>query len=133
MRCDAVDPVMAKARKKTRTPASQALYDTRLERGRERNKRWREARASRLATLEAEADVAAVDAAVVSALVRLHVEAREATGHRDPALPLVDVVRRTRERLQEDGMDPATAREAVRERLRLGAPPDPARAVAEAA
>lgn len=117
---------MAKPRKKPRTPASQALYDARLERGRARNRRWREARADRLVTLQAAADVAAVDAAVVSALVRLHVEAREATGRRDPALPLVDVVRRVREHLQAGGMDPAAAREAVRERLRLGAPPDPA-------
>ena len=124
---------MAKTRKKLRTPIAQAIYEARLERGRERNRRWREARADRLATLEAEADVAAVDAAVVATLVRLHIEAREATGRRDPALPLVDVVRRARERLQEAGMDPASAREAVRERLRLGAPPDPAAAVAEAA
>ena len=54
--------------------------------------------ASRLATLEAEAEVAAVDAAVVATLIRLHVELREATGYRDPALHLVDVVRRVRMR-----------------------------------
>ncbi|MBY0255106.1 MAG: hypothetical protein K2X54_27600, partial [Methylobacterium organophilum] len=52
---------MAKPRKKSRTPIAQAIYEARLERGRERNRRWREARADRLATLEAEADVAAVD------------------------------------------------------------------------
>ncbi|SFM15941.1 hypothetical protein [Methylobacterium pseudosasicola] len=125
---------MAKPRrKKVCSAESQARYAVRLERGRARNKRWRDARAGRLSTLEAEADVAAVDAAVVRALVRLHVEAREATGRRDPALPLVEVIRLARERLQAGGMEPAVAREAVRERLRLGAPPDPAASVAEAA
>lgn len=124
---------MAKARKKSRTPASQALYEARLERGRSRNRRWREARADRLVTLQAAADVAAIDAALVAALVDRHIEARESTGRRDPALPLVEVIRLARERLQEAGMEPAVAREAVRERLRLGAPPDPAGTAAAAA
>ena len=125
---------MAKPRrKKLRSAESQARYDACLARGRERNRIWREARADRLVTLQAAADVAAIDAALVAALVDRHIEAREATGRRDPALPLVEVIRLARERLQAGGMEPAVAREAVRERLRLGAPPDPAAAISAAA
>lgn len=124
---------MAKPRKKIRTAESQVRYDACLARGRERNRIWREARADRLVTLQAAADVAAIDAALVAALVDRHIEAREATGRRDPALPLVEVVRLARERLQAGGMDPGAAREAVRERLRIGAPADPAGTVSAAA
>lgn len=97
--------------------------------GRERARRYRERHAATVWGLEAAAALAAVDGALVDALIAVHVGARAATGDRDAPLPLRDVVRAARERLMADGMPELDAHAAVRERLRAGAlsvPADPA-------
>ncbi|MGU3284699.1 hypothetical protein [Methylobacterium mesophilicum] len=97
--------------------------------GAERARRYRERHAAAVWSLEATAALAAVDAALVDALISVHVDARAATGDRNAPLPLRDVVRVARERLMADGMVETEAHAAVRERLRAGAlslPADPA-------
>lgn len=107
----------------------------RKEGGRIRAQRWRDRHAVRIAELQASAEAAAslvveleaergraasaaVDDALVSALVAEHTALRERTGTREPALPLVSVIRAARARLQEDGMSEEEAKEAIRNRLR---------------
>ncbi|MCJ2134239.1 hypothetical protein MKK69_09255 [Methylobacterium sp. J-026] len=97
--------------------------------GAERARRYRERHAANVYALEATAAIAAVDAALVDALIAEHVRLRDATGDRDAALPLRGIVRLARERLMADGMAELDAHAAVRERLRTGAlslPGDPA-------
>lgn len=107
----------------------------RKEGGRIRAQRWRDRQAVRIAELQAAAQAAAtlaadldavkartasaeVDGALVAALVAEHTALRAATGTREPALPLVAVIRGARARLQETGMTEDEAREAIRTRLR---------------
>lgn len=89
--------------------------------GAERARRYRERHAATMWGLEAAAALATIDAAIVDALIAEHIRIRAATGDRDPALPLRDVVRAARERLVADGMPELDAHAAVRERLRVGA------------
>lgn len=89
--------------------------------GAERARRYRERHAAAVYGLEAAAALAAVDSALVDALISIHVTARAATGDRDAPLPLRDVVRAARERLMADGMAATDAHAAVHERLRAGA------------
>jgi hypothetical protein len=89
--------------------------------GRERARRWRERHAASVYALEAVASVAAVDAALVDALIAEHVRLRDDTGDCDASLPLRGIVRVAKERLLAEGMVETEAHSAVRERLRAGA------------
>lgn len=97
----------------------------RKEGGRIRAQRWRDRQAVRLAELQASASAAAtlavtaaIDDALVSALVAEHTALRASTGQREPALPLVAVIRAARATLQAAGMPEDEAKEAIRARLR---------------
>lgn len=107
------------------TPTAELHPSTRRARrmagARRRAQTWRDRRAAELAALQAAAAEVealrarvAVDAALVDALVERHLQLREETGHRAPAVPVGDVIRLARQSLAP-GLPEAEA--AIRDRL----------------
>lgn len=90
--------------------------------GRERARRWKEAHVAEFRGLQVIAEQAAIDRALVDALIVVHLERRDASGDRDAPVALRDVVRTARELLAGDGTMPELdAHSAIRVRLRVGA------------